>query len=748
MQTGTSAPRTGPSAASRAGTVLGRWAVAVVIGGVVAGLGFILLAGQARALFTAGTVGTDVERIELEPLASRSVVYAADGSVLELLHDEEDRVPVPLDRVPPHVVQAVLDAEDERFFEHGPLDLRSLTRALVKNVSEGEVAEGGSTITQQLVKTELLGSKQNVNRKIREAALAIRMEEQLPKTRILERYLNVVYFGNGAYGLQAAAERYFRTDVDKLTVGQGVLLAGLIRNPVFADPFGNPDEARARRDAIVNRMVVLGHLTAGEAATIKAEGLPTPPPKEPAQGSDYFAEHVKQVLLADERMGADGNERIRNVFRGGLKIHTTLDPNYQRAAEEAVAEILPENDAGFNAALVSVEPGTGAVRALVGGSDFDSTKFNLVTDTSGRQAGSSFKPFTLLAALEAGYIPEDSILGSAPCRIPNPGGIPDPWEPNNVDGQAAGVLTLEQATVNSVNCAYARLVKLVGPQKVAEVATKMGVTKPVQPNLSITLGSDGVSALDMASAYATMAADGERHAPFVIDRVEDRHGEVIFRTTPKGERAISVEHARTVNDVLTQVVESGTGRAARVPNWDVAGKTGSTDNNVDAWFVGYTPKLSTAVWMGHPEELVSMYNVGGVSRVYGGTFPAEIFGAYTAAALAGQEPVDFARPDRTRSRAPKFLGLPGERPPLPDPDQAARVVVDDDGGDRGRPAAPATPTTLPAEERPVATVPRLPRDTEPTPQTTIPRIPSWVYDYTDRDRDADPRDRIPRPSDE
>jgi len=269
-----------------------RWVIAVGLAGVVAGAGFLLLAGQARELFTAGTVAPAVDRIEFGPLATRSVVYAADGSVLQLLHDEEDRVPVPLERIPPHVVQAVLDAEDERFFEHGALDLRSLTRAMVNNVSEGSVTEGGSTITQQLVKTELLGSKQDVNRKVQEAALAIRLEKQLTKPQILERYLNVVYFGNGSYGLQAAAERYFQTDVDKLTMAQGVLLAGLIRNPVGADPFNNPADARGRRDVIVDRMVVLGHLTTDQAAAVKADVLPTPPPEETAEVTDYFTEYV------------------------------------------------------------------------------------------------------------------------------------------------------------------------------------------------------------------------------------------------------------------------------------------------------------------------------------------------------------------------------------------------------------------------------------------------------------------------
>ncbi len=246
------------SAATR---TVARWAVTLLVGGAGLALGTALIGQQAVSFFTAGSVGSDQDRLNLGPLATRSVVYAADGSQLGIFHDEEYRVPVPLSRVPDHVKKAVLDAEDERFYDHGPLDLRAMARAMVNNLEEGGITEGGSTITQQLVKTVLLTSKQDVNRKLQEAALAIRLEDQMTKDEIFERYLNTVYFGNHSYGIQAAAERYYRTDVDKLTVGQAVLLAGLIRNPVYADPYGNPEAAKERRDVIVDRMVILGDLT-------------------------------------------------------------------------------------------------------------------------------------------------------------------------------------------------------------------------------------------------------------------------------------------------------------------------------------------------------------------------------------------------------------------------------------------------------------------------------------------------------
>ncbi len=690
-----------PTAGARVAGRFWRFASVLVVAGAALGVGCMLLAHEAAIFFTAGTVGQGAEAVELGPLATRSVVYAADGSVIDIFHDEEYRVPVPLTDVPGHVVRAVLDTEDERFYEHGPLDLQAMARAMVTNVQQGEVSEGGSTITQQLVKIVLLTSKQDVSRKVKEAALAIRLENQMTKDEILERYLNTVYFGNHAYGIQAAAERYFQTDVKSLTLSQAALLAGLIRNPVFANPYAKPQVAHDRRDAILDHMVELGHITQAEADEGKTAPVPTPVPERegPAPGSDYFTEYVKQRLLSDSRLGATDSERYTAVFHGGLAIHTTLDPKLQQMAEESVNSILPDTQGRFTAAMVSVDPTNGAVRALVGGRDFDQTKFNLVTDTAGRQTGSSFKPFTLVAALEAGMSPNDTILGTAPCPIPNPGSNPPVWEPDNVEGQSGGTMSLTDATVSSVNCAYARLVKLIGPDKVIDVAHRMGVTNDLPNVLSITLGAGGVTPLQMAGAYATLAADGVRHRPYVIDRVLDMDGKEIFKADPTGERAISSQNARLVNQVLTQVVARGTGRAASVPGWQVAGKTGSTDNNTNAWFVGYTPTLVTAVWMGAPEADISMRNVNGVT-VFGGTYPAQIVGSFYRKAFAGLPGVPFAAPEKGSRGESRFLGLPGEKP----------IELAKEGG-RGEPAPaePSTPSpTAPPRNDPAPAAPSPP----------------------------------------
>jgi membrane peptidoglycan carboxypeptidase len=348
--------------------------------------------------------------------------------------------------------------------------------------------------------------------------------------------------------------------------------------------------------------------------------------------------------------------------------------------------------------------------------------------------------FTLMAALESGDIPADTILGSYPCVIPDPKSVLGKWDPTNAEGEAAGVLTLTDATADSVNCAFARLIKLVGPEKVVDVARRMGIKNAdLQPFLSLTLGTVDVTPLEMASAYSTLANDGEYHEPYFIDRVEDHDGKVLFKQAAKPERAVSVANARTVVQTLQQVVLRGTGTAAAVPKWQVAGKTGSTDNNIDAWFVGVTPKLATAVWMGAPSgNDIPMYNVGVFPKVYGGTYPAMIFADFMKQFLAGQTVVDFAPPDRVpNQRAPKYLSIDGELSP-----SEARRPVQDDGGSTANNANPNPRNDTPVisiPQRPVATVPdpvvpQIPVVTIPTfPDVTVPRVtvpPPPVFDDT------------------
>jgi len=621
-----------------------RFALTVLTAGAGLALGLVLLVPELRGVVGAGRAGKAAKVTQLAEVSQNSAIYARDGSLIAVLHAEENRSPVTLDRVPKAVVNAVVDVEDDQFWLHDGVNLRSTVRALVTNVQSGEVRQGGSTITQQLVKNSLLTPEKRVDRKVKEAVLAMRLEKELSKEQILERYLNVVYFGNGAYGVQAAAETYFNTDIEKLTDGQAALLAGVIRNPVGYDPVRNPGLAKVRRDLVLDRMVAKQHLAPDDASRLKSEAVPVkafaplPPP------NDYFVEEVKQRLLSDKRLGETAQERYNAVFKGGLRVHTTLDPKQQGEAEQRRNEILPTSltKGRFTSSLISVEPSTGYVRAMVAGDDFGTVKYNLATQGT-RQPGSSFKPYVLLAALEAGYGPNDIVDGSSPCTITVPGF--EPYTPGNYEGSAGGRMSITDAMTRSVNCAYARLGVDVGLDKVVDMAARLGLPrKRLEPYPSISLGAEEATPLEMASAYATMANDGYYHEPRFVEKVLDRNDKVLFEGPDKGRRAVSAQTARLAISVLRTVVERGTGVRARIPGRDVAGKTGTSQEYENAWFVGFTPQLSTAVWMGSPEGNIPMNNVGGI-RVAGGTYPARIWSAFMADALADQPAVPFPPPD-------------------------------------------------------------------------------------------------------
>jgi penicillin-binding protein 1A len=634
-----------------------RFAVVIVAAGIGLGLAGILMVPEAQAVFTAGKGRKDDLAKSLRPLSERSVVLAKDGSTIAVLHAEENRVPVKLGDVPPQVSKAVIDIEDDRFYEHGGIDLRSLGRALATNISAGGVRQGGSTITQQLVKNSLLSPKQDVHRKLKEAVLSMRLESQMSKQQILERYLNTVYFGNGAYGIEAAAEKYYGVKVGQLTTAQGTLLAGLIRNPVYYDPFRYPDVAKTRRAEVADRMAQLHDISPEEATAIKDEPLPAKPVEQATEKLDYFADKVKQILLSSTSpLGATPQDRYQEVFNGGLRIHTTLDPNLQKVALQKIDDNLPDTNGKFTAALVSMDPSNGAVRALVGGPGFDQAQYDIVTDGA-RQPGSSFKAFTLMAALEQGHSPNDVVDGTAPCPIPNPGGIPNPYSPSNFEGEEGGPMTLTDATAHSVNCAYARLQEAIGGRSVVDVANRMGITHHLTPVKSLTLGSEAVSPLEMVTSYATLAADGERHDPYFIQSINDRNGKEVFSAKPKGRRAVAAQNARVETQVLQEVVKRGTGVRAGIPGRQVAGKTGTAEDYHDAWFVGYTPQLATAVWMGSPTAETPMRGVGGIN-VQGGSYPAGIWGAYMKDALAGQPAIPFPQPDYSLIPGAQQIGSP------------------------------------------------------------------------------------------
>ena len=588
---------------------------------------------------------------ELTELSQPSVVYDRNGNFLTLLKAEENRKPVALAAIPPVVVQAVLDVEDEGFYEHDGFDLKSTARAVFTNADAGSIRQGGSTITQQLVKKTLLTDERSVDRKVKEAVLATRLEKELTKEQILERYLNLVYFGNGAYGVGAAAETYFSIPLAQIGPGQAALLAGLIRNPLANDPFRNPEQARARRATALSQMVTNGHLSQEEADRLKDEPLPTAPNK-PQERQSYFLEAMKQRLLDDTRLGETPPDRYDALFRGGLQIYTTFDPRAQQLAEEAARNGVPPpgraNPMGAIAALVTLDPAGGAVRAVVGGPGFsEQNKFDIATQGY-RQPGSTFKLFTLLAALEAGYGPNSTVDGSGPCLV-NEGRrnrsrrsvLSQANIINNAgDGIGGGYMSMASATSGSVNCAFERMAATIGFQKVIDMAKRLGLGQnpryPIQNVPTMPIGVEEATPLEMAAAYATVANDGVYHPPTFIDRVEDRTAKVLFRGTIEGKKVLSTAVARTAADIQ-QGVWGGTAACCRpAGNRPAAGKTGTTDGSKNTWFAGYTPNSTTVVWVGVPSGNVSLRGLGGRGAVYGATFAAPIWKKFTDAYLAGQ----------------------------------------------------------------------------------------------------------------
>jgi penicillin-binding protein 1A len=646
-----------------------RLAGVVAAGGVLLALTLVLLAPAVGAVIGAHR-SAPVRDINLDTLSQRSRVLDVNGNLITYLYREENREVVPLKDIPLVLVDSVLQVEDDGFWHHSGIDVQSIGRALLTNVEAGSIEQGGSTITQQLVKNALLDPRQDIGRKVKEAVLAVRLEQKMSKTDILERYLNTVYLGNGTYGVQAAAELYFGVEAKALNRAQSAFLAGIIRNPVGYDPFVHPEESRQRRDLVVDVLERRKSVTPEEAAAIKASPIPTTPFQLVPKPKDYFVQDVVNSLLEDKRLGETQSQRYTAIFRGGLTIRTTFDPAKQLLATAAVSKILPDTQGRFTAAIVSVEPGTGAVRAMVGGPGFESAKYNIATQGIGRQPGSSFTPVVLAAALEKGISPKSTINGSAPCSLPNKGGTPDPWKVDNYEGSRGGVMDIYTATKKSMNCAYARLALITGLDRVASTAKRLGITTPLPQVPSMALGSLEVRPIDMAAAYASFAADGIYAKPYLVDEVLDRDGTSIFRHEPETRRAVSATTARFVNDILSGVITSGTGtRAQFADHRPAAGKTGTTSDYADAWFVGYTPQLSTAVWMGSPVGTADkMKNVGGI-RVTGGSYPARIWQAYMGPAMAALDPLGFIAPPD----APKgtYLHIDGE----PDRSTAPRRVT-------------------------------------------------------------------------
>lgn len=570
------------------------------------------------------------------PPPQRTVIQASDYSTLAVLYSE-NRTVVPLDRIPFQARYAVLAVEDRRFYEHGGVDGRSVGRAAQANLGSGERLQGGSTITEQYVKNLYFMTEQRTfEQKAKEAALALRIEQLKSKEQILEGYLNSIYFGEGAYGIAAAAEHFFARSPDSLDLAQSALLAGLIRAPETYNPRFNPRVAFERRSTVLEEMIRNHYISRNEGEAAKRMPLALAPAPTAGVRYPYFVEYVKRSLLKDIRFGETEEERAHHLYRGGLVIRTTLVPELQEIAESAAHGTL-NRDGDPEAALTSIDNRTGQVVAMVGGRDFAHNQFNLAADAR-RQPGSAFKVFALVAALQ-GRIPPQTRFDGNPRVFLLPHG--EIWPVTNYDGGGGGQVTLWDATVHSVNAAYAELATRIGPPSIALAASQMGIETPINHDYAMVLGGlrNGVNTVEMASAFSSLANRGSHIPPTPVTVVE----------APGNERKDYTNHPRPAvppgvawmtTEILQEVIQRGTGRSASLGGRPAAGKTGTTSNHADAWFVGYTPEYSTAVWVGHPQGNIPMYSVHGV-RVAGGTFPAQIWRSYMTGALRNRPVSQF-----------------------------------------------------------------------------------------------------------
>lgn len=598
---------------------------------VFAGLGFGYIFAAYQSLPAVGN--------NMRPAVS-SQVFDSHGRLITTLHSDQNRLPIDINKVPQNLQNAFIAAEDNRFYEHIGIDPIGIFRAIFANLTNRGIAQGGSTITQQLAKNAFLSQEQTLKRKIQEAMLALEIEHKYSKKEILEMYMNQIYFGQGAYGIQTAAKTYFNKDVNELTLTQCAMLAGLPKSPNYYSPFNNLNEAKKRKNVVLDQMVKYGYVSAAEAEDAKNQDLGLSKSHQSKEADEYasFIDYVSQQVA--KKYGDDA------LYKEGLKIYTTMDVDKQHAAVRAMRN-LPNNYTDENgltqpqAAIVSIDPKTGHILAMVGGRGQDS--FNRAS-MAVRQPGSAFKPFVYLTALQHDMTP-DTTMDDQPVTY---GG----WSPKNAGGSYSGTMTLSDALAHSVNTIAVQLADKVGTKNIIANAKKMGITTldAKDDNLAMALGglTKGVTPLEMASAYGTFANKGVHVKPTAIVKILDRNGNVLedASTLEKEEtktRVMSEREAYEMTTMLEGVIDHGTGRGAAIGR-PAAGKTGTTDDNKDAWFVGYTPDIVTAVWIG---DDTGSHSLG---EVYGGTIPAEIWKDYMSSATSDESGGDFSSPSGMERR--------------------------------------------------------------------------------------------------
>jgi penicillin-binding protein 1A len=624
---------------------------------VLAALVLVALLGSAAAALAAylywPTDLPNVKALEEYAPAVGSKVYADDDELLTEFQAER-RIFVPLREIPKVLRDAVIAVEDARFYSHFGVDLRGIARAAYANFRHSRIVEGGSTITQQLAKVLFLTPDRRFERKVKEALLAVELERRYSKDRLLEIYLNQIYLGHGAYGVEAASRTYFGASVQELTLSQAALLAALPRAPGNYSPFEHPDVARARRAYVLKRMVELDYVKPDDAKKAAAAPLGLVAPERRRGSGQYFLEYIQQRLEA--KLGSD------LVYKGGLSIYTTLNPVMQRTAEQALREGLKTLAArqaskvagkGGTAppvpegAIILIEPQTGYIKALVGGSDFARSEFNRAVNAH-RQPGSAFKPFVYLAALEAGRTPAE-LLDDSPLTYTFNGRT---WSPENYDDKFRGQITLQQSLEESVNVPTVRLAESIGIGRVVDAARRLGIQSPLQANLALALGAGDVTLLELTAAYAALANQGARMEPVPIRYITDGQGRLIDENIPQGRDAVNPATAYVLTQMLRGAVERGTAVTAKSLGRPIAGKTGTTNDFSNAWFVGYTPTLAAGVWVGHDR----VRSLGPDETGAKAALPIWI--ALMREVLKGHPPEDFSPPENvTLARVDMLTGF-------------------------------------------------------------------------------------------
>jgi penicillin-binding protein 1A len=642
-----------------------------------------------------------------------STVYAVDGTPIGEFKEAESRVVIPAEQIPSTMKIAVVASEDHEFYNHSGVDWRGIVRAFWADVQKRQLKQGGSTITQQLAKNLYTDGSRTISRKAKEALIAAQIERVLSKDEILAKYLNTVYMGDSVFGVQAAAQSYFKKDAKDLTLSESALLAGVLPAPSLYSPRSHPQAAENRRNEVLDRVQRYGLASPDEVAKARAGKPKVYPPPGVVGRYPYFLDYLRIYLTEVKKYDPE------LIYRGGLRIDTTLDPHLEETAQSILKKTLP-NPKDPEAALSSIEPQTGYVRALVGGTDWNESKVNLALGKlgggSGRQAGSSFKPFVLARAFEAGVSPNKTY--SAPSCI-TPRGFTA--QVCNYEGGGYGSANLATAIMKSINTVFVQLIVDVGIKQTAELAKRLGITsidlnKPVYGGIAI--GTQEVSPLDMSSAFGVFSARGLRAEPTPVLKITQRDGSVLEDNTTQDRTTRVMEEpvADNVTKLLTGVIQHGTGRAADIGR-PAAGKTGTSENYENAWFVGYTPTLSTAVWMGYKEGNIPLRGIHGVGAVVGGTWPARMWHDFMTEAMKGVPATEFTQPAPIESLADRAkreqrggfdLGGRTDAPGLP-------------GGGNYFPAAP-----VPSANEPTTSTTEAPTTTTSTepPSTTTTKPPA------------------------